>query len=353
VVNVCIDDEETAIAYDEVSVKDDARTVLIPTHKSLYLLFNKMVDIIKKDGTLPFLLTDLEQVLFDEKDYMYFQLQQIKRYVLQDDFIEVVEEKVDEPTVGEATLDKPTVGEATVDESSLDNPPVGEATVDEPSLDKPSVGEATVDEPSLDKPPVGEATVDEPPVSEATVGKPSVDKEIILKFIKEANDEEQSVNTELSRLSETDKFDDLLKYAIDRNLTRYGIFYIYSDYLTYISSLSIKKSTSSDTSESSSLDESSELSNVDKSSESIVSQEQREEPNPSEELKEELIVPSRGGIHKKKASKINRKTKVHYITKNKRKVSESRKSKKKQNSKRKLLAKKKRGTRKNNRKNRK
>ena len=40
--------------------------------------------------------------LFDEKYYMYFQLQQIKRYVIRDDFIEVVEEKVDEPIVSEA-----------------------------------------------------------------------------------------------------------------------------------------------------------------------------------------------------------------------------------------------------------
>jgi hypothetical protein len=293
VVNVCIDDEETAIAYDELSVKGDSQTVLIPTHKSLYLLFNKMADTIKKEGTLPFLLTDLEQVLFDEKDYMYFQLQQIKRYVLQDDFIEVVEENVDKPLVG----------------------------------------------------------------------KPSVDKEIILEFINAANKEEQDVNTELSRLSDTDTFDDLLKYAIDRNLTRYGMFYMYSDYLTYIGTLSINKTTPSDSSESSTVDNSSESSNHDKSSESsnhdnssesIVSQEQLS-PNTdsSEEPNEELIVPSRGGIHKKKASKINRKAKVHRVTKNKRKVSESRKSKKKQHSKRKLLDKKKRGTRKNNRKNRK
>ncbi len=277
-----------------------------------------MVDTINRTGTLPFLLTDLEQVLFDEKDYMYFQLQQIKRYVLQDDFIEVIEENVDKPTVSEASVDTP----------SVDTP-----SVDTPSVDTPSVDTPSVDTPSVDTPPVGKPSVDEPPVG----------KEIILKFIKEANDEEQTVNTELSRLSETDKFDDLLKYAIDRNLTRYGMFYIYSDYLTYISTLSIKKSTPIDTTESSSLDE---------SSESIVSQQQTEQPNPSEEPKEELIVPSRGGIHKKKASKINRKTKVHHVTKNKRKVSESRKSKNKQRSKRKLLAKKKRGTRKNNHKNR-
>jgi len=333
-VNVCIDDEETAIAYDELSVKGDARTVLIPTHKSLYLLFNKMVDIIKKEGTLPFLLTDLEQVLFDEKDYMYFQLQQIKRYVLRDDFIEVVEEKVDEPTVSEAKVDEPPVSEAKVDEPS----------VDEAKVDEPPVSEAKVDEPSVDEPPVGKEKVDEPPVGKEKVDEPPVGKEIILKFIKEANDEEQTVNTELSRLSETDKFDDLLKYAIDRNLTRYGMFYMYNDYLTYISTLSIKKSTPNETTESSSVD--------DKSGESIVSQEQTEQPESSEEQQEEQ-KPSYGGIQKRKASKINRKAKVHRVTKNKRKVSESRKSKNKQRSKRKLLAKKKRGTRKNNRKNRK
>jgi hypothetical protein len=158
IVNVCIDDEETAIAYDEWSVKGDPRTVLIPTHKS----FNKTVDTINRTGTLPFLLTDLEQVLFDEKDYMYFQLQQIKRYVLRDDFIEVIEENVDKQTVSEAKVDKPTVSEATVDE-----PPVSEATVDEPP-----VSEAKVDEPT-----VSEATVDEPTVSEAKVDEPSVDKE--------------------------------------------------------------------------------------------------------------------------------------------------------------------------------
>ena len=379
VVNVCIDDEETAIAYDELSVKGGTQTVLVPTHKSLYILFNKMADIIKKEGTLPFLLTDLEQVLFDEKDYMYFQLQQIKRYVLRDDFIEVVEEKVDEAKVDEATVDEATVDKPSVDEAKVDEPLVSDAKVDEPSLDKPSVDEAKVDEPlvsdakvdeplvsdakvdepSVDKPPVGKEKVDEPPVSEAKVDEPSVDeppvgkekvdeppvgKEIILKFIKEANDEEQIVNTELSRLSETDNFDDLLKYAIDRNLTRYGMFYMYSDYLTYISTLSIKKSTPNETTESSSVD--------DKSGESIVSQEQTEQPESSEEQQEEQ-KPSYGGIQKRKASKINRKAKVHRVTKNKRKVSESRKSKNKQRSKRKLLVKKKRGTRKNNRKNRK
>ena len=447
VINVCIDDEETAIAYDEWSVNgkaesvageaesvngkaesvageaesvageaesvageaesvtseaesvtseaesvtsesesvtSDSRTVLIPTHKSLYILFNKMADIIKKEGTLPFLLTDLEQVLFDEKDYMYFQLQQIKRYVLRDDFMEVVEEKVDEPTVG-----------------------------------KPSVDTPSVDTPSVDEPPVG---------------KPPVGKEIILKFIKEANDEEQTVNTELSRLSETDNFDDLLKYAIDRNLTRYGMFYMYSDYLTYISTLSIKKSTPSDSIESSNvdnsiksttLDNSNESSLVDNSNESSTldnSNESSPVDNSNDNSNDNSIesitldnsndnsidnsiysnsksssldknsksssiysnsksssfdknsksssldnsidnnstsssassaILSRGGIHKKKSSKINRKTKVHRVTKNKRKVSECRKSKKKQNSKRKLIAKKKRGTRKNNRKNRK
>jgi hypothetical protein len=344
VVNVCIDDEETAIAYDELSVKGGTQTVLIPTHKSLYLLFNKMVDIIKKEGTLPFLLSDLEQVLFDEKDYMYFQLQQIKRYVLQDDFIEVVEEKVDEakvdePPVSEAKVDEATVSEAKVDEPSVDKPPVGKEKVDEPTVGKPSVDTPSVDTPSVDTP-----SVDTPSVDTPSVDKPPVGKEIILKFIKEANDEEQTVNTELSRLSETDKFDDLLKYAIDRNLTRYGMFYMYNDYLTYISTLSIKKSTPNETTESSSVD--------DKSGESIVSQEQTEQPESSEEQQEEQ-KPSYGGIHKKKASKINRKAKVHRVTKNKRKVSESRKSKNKQRSKRKLLAKKKRGTRKNNRKNRK
>jgi hypothetical protein len=311
---ICIDDEETAIAYDEWSVKGNSQTVLIPTHKSLYLLFNKMVDTINRTGTLPFLLTDLEQVLFDEKDYMYFQLQQIKRYVLRDDFVEVIEENIDEPQVSEAKIDEPMVSEQ---------------SVDTPSVDEPQVGKA-----KLDKPPVGS-------------------KEIILDFINAANKEEQDVNTELYRLSETDNFDGLLKYAIDRNLTKYGIFYMYSDYLNYISTLSIKKSTPIDTTESSSVD--------DKSDESIVSQKQTEQPKPSEQ--EEQIVPessdrveqkpSYGGIQKRKASKINRKAKVHRVTKNKRKVSESRKSKNKQRSKRKLLAKKKRGTRKNNRKNRK
>jgi hypothetical protein len=330
VVNVCIDDEETAIAYDEVSVKGDERTVLIPTHKSLYLLFNKMVDIIKKEGTLPFLLTDLEQVLFDEKDYMYFQLQQIKRYVLQDDFIDVIKEKVDEPSV---------------DKEKVDEPSVDKEKVDEPSLDEPSVDKEKVDEPSVDK-----EKVDEPSVDKEKVGKPSVDKEkvgskeIILEFIKEANAGEQSVNTELSRLSETENFDDLLKYAIDRNLTRYGIFYTYTDYLTYISTLSIKKSTSIDTSESSS---------VDKSNDSIVSQESEQseekesEQQESEQSEQQEQKPSYGGIQKKRSSKINRKAKLHRVTKNKRKVSESRKSKKKQHSKRKQLSKKKRITRKN------
>ena len=286
VINVCIDDEETAIAYDQWSVKgkaqsvtseaesvadeeesvtSDSRTVLIPTHKSLYILFDKMADIIKKEGTLPFLLTDLEQVLFDEKDYMYFQLQQIKRYVLRDDFIEVVEEKVDEQTVSEAKVD-----EATVDEATLDKPTISEAKVDEATVDEPTVSEAKVDEPpvgkpSLDKPPVSEAKV-----GEAKVGKPSVDKEIILKFIKEANDEEQIVNTELSRLSETDNFDDLLKYAIDRNLTRYGMFYMYSDYLTYISTLSIKKSTPSDSIESSNVDNSIKSTTLDNSNDNSI-----------------------------------------------------------------------------------
>jgi hypothetical protein len=432
VINVCIDDEETAIAYDQWSVKgkaqsvtseaesvageaesvtseaesvtseaesvtseaesvtsesesvtSDSRTVLIPTHKSLYILFNKMADIIKKEGTLPFLLTDLEQVLFDEKDYMYFQLQQIKRYVLRDDFIEVVEEKVDEPTVGKPSVDTP----------SVDTP-----SVDTPSVDTPSVDTPSVDTPSVDEPPVG--------------------KEIILKFIKEANDEEQTVNTELSRLSETDNFDDLLKYAIDRNLTRYGMFYMYSDYLTYISTLSMKKSTPSDSNKSSTvdnsiksttLDNSNESSLVDNSNESSLVDNSNESSlvdnsNESSSIDNSIYsnsksssldknsksssfdknsksssfdknsksssldnsidnnstsssvssaILSRGGIHKKKSSKINRKTKVHRVTKNNRKVSESRKSKNKQRSKRKLLAKKKRGTRKNNRKNRK
>jgi hypothetical protein len=344
VVNVCIDDEETAIAYDELSVKGGTQTVLVPTHKSLYILFNKMADIIKKEGTLPFLLTDLEQVLFDEKDYMYFQLQQIKRYVLRDDFIEVVEEKVDEAKVDEATVDEATVDKPSVDEAKVDEPLVSDAKVDEPSLDKPSVDEAKVDEPPVSEAKVDEPSVDEPPVGKEKVDEPPVGKEIILKFIKEANDEEQIVNTELSRLSETDNFDDLLKYAIDRNLTRYGMFYMYSDYLTYISTLSIKKSTPNETTESSSVD--------DKSGESIVSQEQTEQPESSEEQQEEQ-KPSYGGIQKRKASKINRKAKVHRVTKNNRKVSESRKSKNKQRSKRKLLVKKKRGTRKNNRKNRK
>ena len=453
VINVCIDDEETAIAYDQWSVKgkaqsvtgeaqsvtseaqsvtseaqsvtgeaesvtgeaesvtSDSRTVLIPTHKSLYILFDKMADIIKKEGTLPFLLTDLEQVLFDEKDYMYFQLQQIKRYVLRDDFIEVVEEKVDEPIVSEAKVDEPTVSEAKVDEAAVD-----EAKVDEPPVDKPPVSEAKVDEPSLDKPPVSEAKVDKPPVG----------KEIILKFIKEANDEEQTVNTELSRLSETDNFDDLLKYAIDRNLTRYGMFYMYSDYLTYISTLSMKKSTPSDSSESSTVDNSIKTTTLDNSNDNSIDNsiksstldnsndnsidnsnesttlDNSNESSPVDNSNDNSIkstsiysnsnksssfdsnsksssfdknsksssldnsidnnstsssvssaILSRGGIHKKKSSKINRRAKVHRVTKNKRKVSESRKSKKKKHSKRKLLAKKKRGTRKNNRKNRK
>ena len=403
--------EAQSVAGDAESVTGDSRTVLIPTHKSLYILFDKMADIIKKEGTLPFLLTDLEQVLFDEKDYMYFQLQQIKRYVLRDDFIEVVEEKVDEPIVSEAKVDEPTVSEAKVDEAAVD-----EAKVDEPPVDKPPVSEAKVDEPSLDKPPVSEAKVDKPPVG----------KEIILKFIKEANDEEQTVNTELSRLSETDNFDDLLKYAIDRNLTRYGMFYMYSDYLTYISTLSMKKSTPSDSSESSTVDNSIKTTTLDNSNDNSIDNsiksstldnsndnsidnsnesttlDNSNESSPVDNSNDNSIkstsiysnsnksssfdknsksssfdknsksssldnsidnnstsssvssaILSRGGIHKKKSSKINRKTKVHRVTKNKRKVSESRKSKKKKHSKRKLLAKKKRGTRKNNRKNRK
>ena len=412
VVNVCIDDEETAIAYDEWSVKGDARTVLIPTHKSLYILFNKMSDIIKKEGTLPFLLTDLEQVLFDEKDYMYFHLEQIKRYVLRDDFIEVVEEKVDEAKVSEAKVDEAKVDEAKVDEAKVD-----EAKVDEPTVNEAKVGEAKV----------GESTVSEAKVGEPTVSEAKVGKEIILRLIKEANDEEQIVNTELSRLSETDNFDDLLKYAIDRNLTRYGMFYMYSDYLTYISTLSMKKSTPSDSSESSTVDNSIKTTTLDNSNDNSIDNsiksstldnsndnsidnsnesttlDNSNESSPVDYSNDNSIkstsiyinsnksssldsnsksssfdknsksssfdnsldnsidnnstsssvssaILSRGGIHKKKSSKINRKTKVHRVTKNKRKVSESRKSKKKKHSKRKLLAKKKRGTRKNNRK---
>lgn len=159
VIHVCIDDEETAIAYDEWTVKDDNRHVLVPTHKSLYLLFNYLVTTFKTENKLPFLLTDLEQVLYNENDYMYFQLQQIKDYVLKDDYISVIDIN-----------------------------------------DKSSISKYS------------------------NYGD-------IKQLITDMNKKEVVV---CEHMNKEDKFDELLKYAIDNVLTRYGMFYMNSDYLNYI-----------------------------------------------------------------------------------------------------------------------
>ena len=160
VIRVCIDDEETAIAYDEWTVKGDNRHVLVPTHKSLYLLFNELVTTFKTDNELPFLLTDLEQVLYNENDYMYFQLQQIKDYVLKDDYISVIDIN-----------------------------------------DKSSTSEKNT---NYDK---------------------------IKDLIARMNKKEVGVCDDMNK---KENFDDLLKYAIDNMLTRYGMFYMNTDYLNYI-----------------------------------------------------------------------------------------------------------------------
>ena len=160
VIHVCIDDEETAIAYDEWTVKGDNRHVLVPTHKSLYLLFNELVTMFKTNNTLPFLLTDLEQVLYNENDYMYFQLQQIKDYVLKDDYISVIDIN-----------------------------------------DKSSTSEKNT---NYDK---------------------------IKDLIARMNKKEVGVCDDMNKKG---NFDDLLKYAIDNMLTRYGMFYMNTDYLNYI-----------------------------------------------------------------------------------------------------------------------
>ena len=160
VIRVCIDDEETAIAYDEWTVKGDNRHVLVPTHKSLYLLFNELVTMFKTNNTLPFLLTDLEQVLYNENDYMYFQLQQIKDYVLKDDYISVIDIN-----------------------------------------DKSSTSEKNT---NYDK---------------------------IKDLIARMNKKEVGVCDDMNKKG---NFDDLLKYAIDNMLTRYGMFYMNTDYLNYI-----------------------------------------------------------------------------------------------------------------------
>ena len=159
VIHVCIDDEETAIAYDEWTVKDDSRHVLVPTHKSLYLLFNYLVTTFKTENKLPFLLTDLEQVLYNENDYMYFQLQQIKDYVLKDDYISVID-----------INDKSSISKY----SNYDD---------------------------------------------------------IKKLITDMNNKEVVV---CDHMNKEGKFDDLLEYAIDNMLTRYGMFYMNTDYLNYI-----------------------------------------------------------------------------------------------------------------------
>ena len=159
VIHVCIDDEETAIAYDEWTVKDDNRHVLVPTHKSLYLLFNYLVTTFKTENKLPFLLTDLEQVLYNENDYMYFQLQQIKDYVLKDDYISVID-----------INDKSSISKY----SNYDD---------------------------------------------------------IKKLITDMNKKEVVVCDDMNKKG---KFDDLLEYAIDNMLTRYGMFYMNTDYLNYI-----------------------------------------------------------------------------------------------------------------------
>ena len=159
VIHVCIDDEETAIAYDEWTVKDDNRHVLVPTHKSLYLLFNYLVTTFKTENKLPFLLTDLEQVLYNENDYMYFQLQQIKDYVLKDDYISVID-----------INDKSSISKY----SNYDD---------------------------------------------------------IKNLITDMNKKEVVVCDDMNKKG---KFDDLLEYAIDNMLTRYGMFYMNTDYLNYI-----------------------------------------------------------------------------------------------------------------------
>ena len=160
VIRVCIDDEETAIAYDEWTVKGDNRHVLVPTHKSLYLLFNELVTMFKTNNTLPFLLTDLEQVLYNENDYMYFQLQQIKDYVLKDDYISVIDIN-----------------------------------------DKSSTSEKNTNYDRI--------------------------KDLIARM----NKKEVGVCDDMNKKG---NFDDLLKYAIDNMLTRYGMFYMNTDYLNYI-----------------------------------------------------------------------------------------------------------------------
>ena len=159
VIHVCIDDEETAIAYDEWTVKDDNRHVLVPTHKSLYLLFKNLVDTFKTENKLPFLLTDLEQVLYNENDYMYFQLQQIKDYTLKDDYISVIDINVESST--------------------------------------------------------------------SKISNYAEIKNLITKMNEMEIDVCEYMNKE-------DNFDKLLNYAIDNMLTRYGMFYMNTDYLNYI-----------------------------------------------------------------------------------------------------------------------
>ena len=91
VVHVCIDDEETKIAYDEQTIQgDDTKGILVPTHKEIYLLFNRIFKMIQSEDGLPFLLTDLEQVFYLKGDYMGFTLEGIKEYVLRDNNINII-----------------------------------------------------------------------------------------------------------------------------------------------------------------------------------------------------------------------------------------------------------------------
>jgi hypothetical protein len=78
---ICIDNEQLEMDFDDCNLNNSHTNYYVPTHKRLYILFDKLIEEYQKENFIGL----LEKYLF-EKDYeLYDRIQEIKRFVLRDD----------------------------------------------------------------------------------------------------------------------------------------------------------------------------------------------------------------------------------------------------------------------------
>jgi hypothetical protein len=78
---ICIDNEQLEMDFDDCNLNNSHTNYYVPTHKRLYILFDKLIEEYEEDNFIGL----LEKYLF-EKDYeLYDRIQEIKRFVLRED----------------------------------------------------------------------------------------------------------------------------------------------------------------------------------------------------------------------------------------------------------------------------